>query len=60
MDSPAIVQRQQTPLVNIQQASYTGTTLFPATKPTLSQPITAEIPITTEVLQTLKKLNKIK
>ena len=50
--SSAIVQREWTPIINTQQASYTGPTLFSATNPTLSKAITAEIPITTEVWKT--------
>ena len=55
----AIAQRQQIPVANTQQVSYTGPSLFPATNPTLSQTITAETPITAEIWQILmEQLNK--
>ena len=55
-----IAQRQQTPVANTQQASYTGPTLFPATNPTLFQTLTSETPITLEIGWTLmEQLNKV-
>ena len=57
--SSAIAQRQQTPIVNTQQANYPGPTLFPDTNLNLSQTITAEAPITSEIWQILmEQLNK--
>ena len=54
-----ITQRQQTPIANIEQANYTGPTLFPATNPILSKATAAETPITSKIWQTLvEQLNK--
>ena len=47
--SSAAAQRQQTPIVNTQQANYTGPTSFPATNPTLFQTIIVETPVTSDI-----------
>ena len=58
--SSAIAQKEQTPLINSQQSSYAGPTLFPATNLVLLQIIPAETPITAEILQTFREqLTKI-
>ena len=49
----AITQSWQTPIINNQQTCCAETTLFLATKPTLSQTITVKTPFTAEEWQTL-------
>ena len=57
--SSALAQRQQTPIVNTQQAGCTGPTLLPATNPILFPTMCAETPMTAEIWQTLmEQLNK--
>ena len=45
----AIVQKQQIPVANTQQASFTHLTLIPAIKPTFSLTTTIEIAITDQI-----------
>ena len=55
-----INQKHQTPIANTQQATYSGSTLFPGTNPTLSQTIPAETQITSEIWQTfMEQLSKV-
>ena len=51
--SSAVAQSQQTPIVNSKKTSCASLTLFPATNPTVSQTITADIPITAEAWHTI-------